>query len=192
MRMRGTHEEDTMSPVAAQKPEGGQDGWREIRHYAFVDRPYEDVWNLLAAAARSVLGDDNTDAPESVSSEIHVWRGVDLSREVGVRFGGIVCTDERARMAISWEDRRHPRLFPVLEAVLELTPLAFEHDEVTEVGLVGRYRPPFGTLGGIVDRVAGGGVAKESVAWFVEQVASRIEEMIWSRPKETAGPQSRG
>ena len=173
-----------MSQLTAQRPESDQEGWREIRHYAFVERPYEDCWNLLAAAANSVLGDDDTDWQRgSAFSELHVWRGMDLCREVRIRFGGIVCSEARARMAISWEDRRHPRFFPVLEAVLELTPLAFGGGETTQVGLVGRYSPPFGALGGIADRAVGGGIAAESIGWFVAQVASRMEELIPPQPR---------
>lgn len=167
-----------MSTLAAEMPGSGREGWREVSHYTFVDRPYEDVWNLLGRAARAVLGDGDPEAPGMVSSTLHVWRGVDLGRDVRVRFGGLVCTEQRARMAIRWEDRRHPRLFPVLEAVLELTPLAFERGEITQVGLVGRYRPPFGAVGQIADRIAARGVAAESVAWFVEQVADAIEYMV--------------
>jgi hypothetical protein len=176
--MRATSEEAAMSQGTGERTKSDHSGWRQIRRHAFVERPYEEVWPLLASASRSVLGDDEGATPGRASSELHVWRGMDLSREVRLHFGGVVCTEQWARMAIRWEDRRHPRLFPVLDAVLEVAPLAFERGEVTEVALTGWYRPPLGALGGLADRVAGRGVAAESVAWFVERVASRIEEII--------------
>lgn len=173
-----------MAPATATKPQGGQAGWRKIAHYAYVERPYEDVWNLFMAAPRRLVGDETT-VSGSASPELHVFRGgIELSRTVRLHYGGLVCTEERARLAVRWEDGRHPRLFPVLEGVLELVPLASGPRQFTQVGLVGRYRPPFGPLGGTGDRVVGSGVAAESVAWFVEDMARRIEEMVEPQPEE--------
>lgn len=172
-----------MSEPAVQEREG--QGWREIRHYAYVERPYEDVWPALAQAPERVLGGDGTSPARPGVSELHVQRaGIDAFRTVRLRFGGLVCDEDRARLALHWEDARHPKLFPVLEAVLELAPLAAGRRHVTQVGLVGRYRPPFGAVGGVADRLAGEQFAAESVARFVEGVARRLEDMVEAGPPD--------
>lgn len=162
-------------------------GWRSVRHYAYVDRPYEDVWPALARAPRQVLGGDDHGPGGGETSPLHVRRaGIEVSRDIRMSFGGIVCDDERARLAVRWVDARHPRLFPLLEAVVEVAPVAAGHRAVTQVGLVGRYRPPFGAVGGIADRMAGAEVAEESVARFVEEVARRLADLVPAQPAPAA------
>jgi hypothetical protein len=170
-----------MSGTATQQREGRNRGWREIRHYAYVDRPYEDVWPVLAGAPRQVLSGDATVPGDLEAPELHVRRaGITLARTVRLRFGGIVVDEERARLSLRWEDSRHPKLFPVLEAVLDLAPVAARRRQITQIGLVGRYLPPLGVVGGIGDRLAGEDVAAQSVARFVDELARRLERMVTS------------
>lgn len=172
-----------MSGQTTGKQDRENGGWREIRHYAYVNRPFEDVWPLLAADPQRVVGVDQSWQRGSGRSALHArLAGVEVSREVDVTFGGVVCDDERASLALRWGDARHPRMFPLLEAVLELAPLSSGRRRLTQVGLVGHYRPPLGTVGGVADRVAGGEVAAESVGRFVEEVARRLEAMIEPEP----------
>lgn len=158
----------------------GRQGWATVRHYAYVERPYDDAWAALAAAPHQVLGAGTSEGSGPGISELHVRRaGVHLSRAVTIRFGGMVCEEDMTRMALRWEDARRPELFPVFEGVLSLAPLTVGSHQVTQVGLVGKYRPPFGALGAIADRVAGGeGVAEESVAGFVDDVAVRLATLV--------------
>jgi copper chaperone CopZ len=76
-------------------------------------------------------------------------------------------------------------MFPLLEATLELAPVPSGRRHLTQVGLVGRYRPPFGVLGDVADRLVGSGVAVESIRRFVENVARRLEAMVTA---EAPGP----
>lgn len=171
-----------MSEVAVQQVPRGRQGWRTVRYYAYVARPYEDVWPKLVEAPRSVLGGDVT---PSGQTELRVRRvGIELSRSVKMRFGGVVCSEDHARMALHWEDARHPAFFPVLEAIISLAPLTAGRRHITQIGLVGRYRPPFGALGGVADRMAGEDVAAESVAAFLQNVARRLESMVDADPLE--------
>ena len=164
------------------KQTDGQAGWRTVRHYAYVERPYEAVWAKLAQAPRQVLGGDEAPSDGSLT-DLHVRRaGIDLARAVKIKFGGLVAEDGMARMGLRWEARRHPQFFPVLEGILSLFPIVSGRRHVTQVGLVGRYRPPFGVLGDIGDRVAGEGVAVETVARFVDGVARRLEDQVDAEP----------
>jgi copper chaperone CopZ len=107
-----------------------------------------------------------------------------MSRDVQVTIGGIVLDEDAARLGLRWEDARRPKLFPVLEAALELAPLTAGHHDITQVGLVGRYRPPFGRLGTVADTLAGRRVVMESVERFIDDLAARIEAEVPPRAPE--------
>ncbi|MEW6473416.1 MAG: hypothetical protein AB1679_14185 [Actinomycetota bacterium] len=166
----------------------GRDGWRTVRHYAYVRRPYEAVWAKLAEAPRDVFRTGDDLSPTGLPLvELRVVRaGIAVSRAVNIKFGGLVAEEEMARMGLRWEDRHHPQLFPVLEGILSLTPISAGRRQVTQVGLVGRYRPPFGALGAVGDRMGGENVAVESVAGFVDHIARRLEALV---DVETLGPE---
>jgi hypothetical protein len=165
------------------QPHRDDGGWREIRRYAYVERPYEQAWALLAGAPRLVLGGEAAPEAGVGQVELHVRRaGLELKRPVRVYLAGVVCTETRAELALRWEDAGHPGLFPVLEARLELTPVAFGLAPATHVGLVGRYRPPFGAFGGVADRLFGADVVDDSVGTFVEDLARRLETMLEPAP----------
>lgn len=99
-------------------------GWREIHRYGYVDRPFEAVWNVLAGNPKLVLGDEAGPARDASTSDLFArLAGLDISRQVRVHFAGLVCDEDWAKQALRWEDASHPKLFPLLEAVLELAPL---------------------------------------------------------------------
>lgn len=153
-------------------------GWRQICHYAYIERPFDEVWTLLARSPAEVLGAE-TETPGVPEASLHARRaGMEMSRDVRLRFGGLVCDEHRARLSLRWEDAHHPGLFPVLEAVVELAPLKGGRQQITQIGVVGHYRPPFGVIGAVADRLAGEAVAAESVSRFVEELARRLEGLI--------------
>ena len=161
------------------------EGWREIQHYAYVARPFGDIWPLLATRPNNVLGDGRAVPRGRGTSELHAHLGgVDVARTVAMHFSELICDDERAGLAVRCRAARHPRMFPLLEATLELAPLPSGRRHLTQVGLVGRYRPPLGVLGGVVDRLGGSGIADESIRHFVEDVARRLETMVTPRRPE--------
>jgi hypothetical protein len=162
----------------------GRRGWRTIRHYAYVQRPYEAVWAKLAEAPHEVLSTGDARSPAGLPlAELRVHRvGLAMSRAVKVKFGGLVVEEEMARMGLRWEAGRHPQFFPVLEGILSLAPIRAGRRHVTQVGLVGRYRPPFGAIGAVGDRMAGEDLAVESVAGFVDSIARRLEALVDAEP----------
>jgi hypothetical protein len=162
-------------------------GWRQIHRYAYIKRSYEDVWTAIAADhTRTVPGGVRCDGTGRLDLRVRL-AGVEVTRPVTVRVGGLVVKDERSRLALSWWDKGHRNLFPVLEAVLELAPADFRGCRITQIGLVGRYRPPFGVFGSAVDRVAGFEIVAESVMKFVQDFAQRIEAGVPAVPAPAAG-----
>jgi copper chaperone CopZ len=157
-------------------------GWREIRRYAYADRPFEDVWPVLTKAPGKQLIETSAGRYHGTSHLHAHLAGVDVSRTVKVRFAGVVCDEEVARLALRWEDASHPLMFPLLEGVIELVPLTCGRRRLTQVGLVGRYRPPLGRLGAAGDIAAGAGVAGESVGRFLDGLARRLETLVEAVP----------
>lgn len=167
-----------MSEMPAQHLAAPEVGWRTIRHYTYIDRPYSAVWPEVAKSSVHLLGDEAA-TPGAALSELEVRRvGIPISLNVRLHFGGIVCDEELTRLSLRWQAEHHPALFPVLKGELTLAPLQSGRKHLTQIGLVGHYRPPFGGLGSAVDRLAGEQVAQESVALFVERLAQRLEAMV--------------
>lgn len=131
--------------------------WRDIRHCAYVDRPFAEVCRLLAEEPARVLGDSGDGGVvREQRAGLHVRRaGVDVSRDVRILRGDLLLDEDAARLPLRWEDAERPNLFPVLEATLELVPVPAGRRPTTQVGLAGRYRPPFGRLGAVADTLAG-------------------------------------
>ena len=155
------------------------EGWREIHSYAYVERPFDDLWPLLATQPNNVLGDGRAVPRGRGTSELHAHLGgVDVAQNVVMQFSELTRDDERARLEMQCRAARHPRMFPLLEATLELAPLPSGQQHLTQVGLVGRYRPPLGVVGDVADRLGGSGIAVESIRHFVEGVAQRLEAMV--------------
>jgi hypothetical protein len=99
-----------------------------------------------------------------------------------MQFGELIWDDDRAGLSVHCRAARHPGMFPLLEARFELASLPSGRRHLTQVGLVGRYRPPLGVLGDIADRLGGSGIAVESIRRFVEDVARRLEA-VFTPPK---------
>jgi hypothetical protein len=163
---------------------GNDVGWRQIRRYAYVERPFEDVWPLLTRAPGKQLLESGRGRHHGTSPLHAHLAGLDVSRTVKVRFGGVVCDDEVARLALRWEDASHPLLFPVLEGVIELAPLICGPRQIAQVGIIGEYRPPLGRVGSLADDAAGAVVASESVQRFLEDLVRRFAAMVEPVPPD--------
>ena len=169
-----------MSEQAQGTPSSRDDGgWREIHHYAYVQRPFGELWPLLATRPNNVLGDGRAVPRGRGTSELHVHLGgVEVARNVAMQFGELIWDDDRAGLSLHCRAARHPGVFPLLEARFELAPLPSARRHLTQVGLVGRYRPPLGVLGHLADRLGGSGIAVESIRRFVDDVARRLETVF--------------
>jgi hypothetical protein len=90
-----------------------------------------------------------------------------------------------ARLPLRWEDAAHPELFPILDATFELAPVSAGRHPMTQLGLFGRYRPPFGRFGSLADTLAGQRIVLESLEGFLDELARRLEREL---PPGPAGP----
>lgn len=147
-------------------------GWRHIERYAYVERPYEDVWGWLAGHL-SGLGDPLPGGGRAVELRLRPG-GMEVSRPVRLHVGGLVAGDDRARAALGWADATRPHLFPQLEAVLEAAPVPNDVSAFTQLGVRARYHPPFGPLGAIGDHLVGGDVVDATLTTFLDELAGAV------------------
>jgi len=154
------------------------DGWRTIRHFAYVERPFRDVRRAIAAAPQRLLAETPGPggAAAQATAELRVRRvGFDIGRDVRMVLGDVEVGIHSARLPIRWEDANRPAFFPILDATLEVAPVNAGRRPMTQLGLFGRYRPPFGRLGALADNLAGHGVVVESVERFLDELVDRVQ-----------------
>jgi hypothetical protein len=158
---------------------------REVRYLAYVDRDFGQVRSYLTADPQRLLRDlpPTRDAGGGVRTGLHLHRaGLDVSRDVKVVLGDLQLSARSVRVPLHWEDARRPGLFPVLDATLDLIPVASGRHHTTQIGFVGRYEAPLGWLGAVADSLAGHRLVLESVEEFVEGLAGRFERELPEAP----------
>ena len=160
-------------------------GWRHIERYAYVERPYEDVWMWLAGHL-STLGAPLPDGGRSVELRIRP-AGKELSRPIRLHVAGLVCGEDRARAGLAWTDAGHPHLFPRLEGTLDIAPVPNDGGPFTQVGIVARYLPPLGPLGAIGDRVVGAEITDAALTTLLDELTDAIAEHV-TAPSLRPGP----
>lgn len=164
---------------------------RHLLAYAYVHRSFEEVCRLLSEDPAGVLGSEEHAGgrTDEVVIELHVevaGRGVGKAARVEV--GRLEREAERvARLPLRWQAEGQAGLFPTMVADLEVYPLAFEPRPLTQLVLVGHYRPPLWLLGAAADGIAGHRVAESAVHQLVEDVRSRIEHELGARENPEAG-----
>jgi hypothetical protein len=176
-------QEDPVTEIAAiTAPSNDHDGWRAVRHFAYVDRAFRDVRRYVAAAPARILADGRVDDAAGAggpTTELHVRRaGLDLTRDVRTVMGDLTVGIHNARLPLRWEDAARPDLFPVLDATFELAPVSAGRHPMTQLGLFGRYQPPLGRLGSVADTLAGHRIVLESVERFLDELAHRLEREL--------------
>ena len=148
--------------------------WRHIERYAYVERPYEDVWCWVAGHLSS-FGTPLPGGGHSVDLRIRPG-GMEISRPVRLHVGGVVAGEDGARAALGWVDAARPHLFPELEAVLEIAPVPNDERSFTQLGVLARYLPPFRTLGVIGDRLVGAEMTDAALAIFLDDLTAAVEK----------------
>lgn len=96
-----------------------------------------------------------------------------LGKTVAVRLGAPVGEDEDLAIPLAWEATGPTGLFPRLEGELHL--VALDPDR-SELRLVGRYRPPLGRAGQVLDEALLARIARATVRSFLRRLARALEE----------------
>lgn len=102
--------------------------------------------------------------------EVPTMRGslgrVSATKRVVMTAGTPTDTHDKVLISVSWRAARFPRMFPKMEALVELVPVA---GGKTCVAFWGRYRPPAGRLGRAGDRV-GRHIAESTVDALLDEI----------------------
>lgn len=137
-----------------------------------------DVVAALAWDPAVVLG--ATESAEGSDDDRHLIplqariAGVSFDRFAAVGFGPLVEEDDGARvMPVWWEAAEQPWLFPTFDGGLEVRQVGDE----TELRLEGRYRPPLGAAGHLVNRAVLNRAATRSLEALLDRLADRLREL---------------
>jgi hypothetical protein len=153
---------------------------RELRCYDYVNHPYAAVRDVLRADPMGIFRGATTRAAERANelwAELHVSvAGVNLGADVDIRVLEVQEETPRLgspilKLTLEWQAAKNPGLFPEMKAVLSVYALSRSE---TQLDFEGRYRVPFGPLGGAVDALVGYRVAEASVLRFVQEVAAYL------------------
>jgi hypothetical protein len=99
-------------------------------------------------------------------------REMNVGKRVQVELGAAYARGEGVVLPLSWWATGAQRLFPTLDADLELMPLGPDQVMLT---LMGRYDPPLGALGRGVDRLVLHRIAEACVRSFLHRTAASLE-----------------
>ncbi|HET8525588.1 MAG TPA: hypothetical protein VFM81_03025 [Actinomycetota bacterium] len=94
-----------------------------------------------------------------------------IDREVEIELGTPYVSGSATRMPLTWRATSKGRLFPRLEADIELAGLGPDRSQLS---MDARYRPPLALVGRALDRALLHRVAEATIKDFVDRVAERI------------------
>jgi hypothetical protein len=154
---------------------------RIIHVYDYVNLPYETVRERLTGDAAGVFRNATKVAAErarTIASELRVnIAGIEVSKEIAIKVNSVEDvpasgrTSQKTKISLEWEAADMPRLFPLMRAELFVYPLTSSE---TQLDLDGRYDPPLGVLGEVMDSVVGHRIAEASVHQFIRDVAGYL------------------
>ncbi len=154
---------------------------KDIRCYDYVNHPYAGVRDALKADALAVFRAATkaaTSRAESVAAELRLdVGGIAIGADIVIAVTGI---EEKAdgpstTLHLEWEAAKMPGLFPLMKAELHVYPLTRTE---TQLDFSGKYDPPMGALGGLLDAVAGHRIADVAVHRFVSAVAEHLRRTL--------------
>src|SRR5712691_9313503 len=123
-----------------------------VYYYTFVPRPFDELAGIVDGHPYRWLP-SSTPAGDRAEEGILVNLGTDrrlpLRKEVVILAGEPDRSPLRAILPLTVMAADAPGLFPCLKAELELAPFDDEHTQLT---LRGSYRPPLGSVGGLLDQ----------------------------------------
>ncbi len=156
---------------------------RKLRCYAYVNRPYGAVREVMRLRPLEVFQRATTSAAaraSALAASLHArMAGVDVGVDVridvkGVRDDeGVAGLSPVTRVAIGWEAAHARGLFPIMDAELSFWPLTATE---TQLEIEGAYRPPLGVVGNAIDAAAGHRIAEATVHRFLDDVVEQLRQ----------------
>lgn len=110
--------------------------------------------------------------PETGRRMVAPVAGLPIGKEVEVDLDRPVEGDGVVCLSLRWRPTWPAGAFPSFDGELELARLA---DGSAELWLLGRYEPPLGAVGRVLDRAVLHVVANDAMRQVLESMASRLE-----------------
>jgi hypothetical protein len=146
-----------------------------VRYYVELPLPFPDVEaTLLAEADAWVPGllRDAEDRGNDLMAEVGFGRGERrVEKAVEIHLGPPYRMDRKTLVPMTWRAANGERLFPHLDADLEVGALGPSR---TQLSISARYRPPMGPLGRAVDRALLHRVAEATIKDFLDRMGERL------------------
>ncbi|SRR6266516_64728 len=146
-----------------------------IRYYLDLALPIEDAEASLLRSPRTWLPGmaERADARgERLLAEVGFGRsGHRLDKMVEITLGEPVRLGATTLLPLSWKATGPERVFPELEADIELAGLGRDR---TQLAISARYRPPLGTMGEFLDRALLHRIAEATLKDFLDHVGEAL------------------
>jgi hypothetical protein len=151
-----------------------------IRYYLDLAVPFDDVERALLDEPTAWVPGIALDAEAGgelllaeVGFDIDASRRVD--KEVEIEIGEPYAIPSKTMLPITWRATAAERIFPQLEADIEIAPLGLGR---TQLSISARYRPPLGPIGRALDRALLHRVAEATVKDFLDRVGEGISARV--------------
>jgi hypothetical protein len=148
-----------------------------IQDFVQVKAPYATVRDRLLDPHRRWLADDATAAyaeGERLFMSVSTSDGeLTVRKRVQIDLGAASSRGEGVVIPLSWWATGAERLFPTLDADLEIMPMGPDQAMLT---LMGRYEPPLGSVGRVVNRFVLHRIAEACVRSFLRRTATNLEQ----------------
>jgi hypothetical protein len=147
-----------------------------VRYFVELDLPSPEVErSLLWAPDQWVpgLAQEAEAAGERLLAEVGFGPGGRrVEKQVEIELGVPIHFPSKTILPLSWRATGPGRLFPELEADLEVAAIGPDR---TQLSISGRYRPPLGLLGRAMDRALLHRVAEATVKDFLDRAAGALQ-----------------
>jgi hypothetical protein len=146
-----------------------------VRYFVEIPRPAveveEDILRSPSAwAAAAATGAESRG--ETLLAEVGFGaNGGRLAKTVEMEFGPPVRFPSKTVLPMSWRSAGLDRLFPRLDADIEVAPLGPNR---TQLSISARYDPPLGSVGKALDRAVLHRVAEATLKDFLDRAAGTL------------------
>ena len=150
---------------------------RDLYYFEYVRLAARDVVAAMVSPNQTVF----RAATETAVAETHSFRerlhvhiaSIDIGKDVVIEVAQPVDKGYAVYVPIKWRAASKASLFPSMDAELEITALS-DRPPLTQISILGRYRPPAGVFGAVGDAMLGYRVAEAAVRHFLVDLAARL------------------
>ena len=155
-----------------------------VRYFTDVRVPHRHVEDVLAHFEREMSA-HATDAyreGEALHHRLEAGAGVP-AKAVLLHVGRARIRRDGVAFPVTWRATGPTMLFPRMEADLVVSPIGTRSSSLV---FEGTYEPPFGFVGGALDRLVMNRIAEMTVKIWVDHVARSVEDS-WVEAQRTEG-----